>query len=131
MDKRIGWSIVLITLAITLVVIFTNSQFYAKIGEYVMILFAGALVSCVFSVYRKYSNKKSDDESSDDLENAKTDKKKKFLLAFLMVVGLFALFAFVAGMMSNNVELNTMIGKGLIILFTLVVAIFSWIKLSK
>ncbi len=130
MDKRIGWSIVLITLAITLVVIFTNSQFYAKIGEYVMILFAGALVSCVFSVYRKYS-KKSSNEVAEEAENVVSDKKRKFLIGFLVVVGLFALFAFVAGMMSNNAELNMMIGKGLIVLFTLVVAIFSWIKLSK
>lgn len=130
MDKRIGWSIVLITLAITLVVIFTNSQFYAKIGEYVMILFAGALVACVFSVYRKYS-KKSSNEVAEEAENVVSDKKRKFLIGFLVVVGLFALFAFVAGMMSNNAELNMMIGKGLIVLFTLVLAIFSWIKLSK
>lgn len=175
MNRKLGWTIILVTLAIILFVVFTKSyEFFAKIGEYVMMLLAACIAYLAYKLYHWHTNagaerkknKKQDNKividkkteskeidifvDSNDSENnvqdvtstqveeipveveeEPIDKKKKYLFMVLLVFGFFALFAIVAGLISQNIELNIMIGKGLIIVLTLVIAVLTWMKFSE
>lgn len=175
MNRKLGWTIILVTLAIILFVVFTKSYvFFAKIGEYVMMLLAACIAYLAYKLYHWHTNagaerkknKKQDNKividkkteskeidifvDSNDSENnvqdvtstqveeipveveeEPIDKKKKYLFMVLLVFGFFALFAIVAGLISQNIELNIMIGKGLIIVLTLVIAVLTWMKFSE
>lgn len=181
MNRKLGWTIILVTLAIILFVVFTKSYvFFAKIGEYVMMLLAACIAYLAYKLYhwhtnagaKRKKNKKqaksvviedkterkeidifvdsSDAENSVqdltptqveepveveeepvEVEEEPIDKKKKYLFMVLLVFGFFALFAIVAGLISQNIELNIMIGKGLIIVLTLVIAVLIWMKFSE
>lgn len=175
MNRKLGWTIILVTLAIILFVVFTKSYvFFAKIGEYVMMLLAACIAYLAYKLYHWHTNagaerkknkkqdnkividKKSESKEIDifvdsndsennvqdvtstqveeepvEVEEEPIDKKKKYLFMVLLVFGFFALFAIVAGLISQNIELNIMIGKGLIIVLTLVIAVLTWMKFSE
>jgi Ca2+/Na+ antiporter len=175
MNRKLGWTIILVTLAIILFVVFTKSDvFFAKIGEYVMMLLAACIAYLAYKLYHWHTNagaerkknkkqdnkividKKSESKEIDifvdsndsennvqdvtstqveeepvEVEEEPIDKKKKYLFMVLLVFGFFALFAIVAGLISQNIELNIMIGKGLIIVLTLVIAVLTWMKFSE
>ena len=57
MNRKLGWTIILVTLAIILFVVFTKSYvFFAKIGEYVMMLLAACIAYLAYKLYHWHTN---------------------------------------------------------------------------